>query len=303
MLKKITIPLLTLLMIMSFTFLGCQQNTTAETSVKNNKLVNLKYKNKIVKVNKNKPQFTKKQKTAKKLTVKYSKLDSLGRCGKVYAVLSKKTMPKNERESIGMFKPSGWPTKIGNQKYDFIEGKYVWNRSHLLGFQLRGNSTNNKKNLITGTRQLNADQNLGMLPYENEVANYLRQNPKNKIIYRVTPLFKKDELIARGVQMEAYSANDKGKSISFNIYIHNVQNGLKINYYTGNTKPSTSTETKTEKQKETGDTVFYLNINTKKFHLKSCRWVTKNCEQTNLTSEQLIKDGYSPCKVCHPDKN
>ena len=253
----------------------------------------------VVTVNKNNPKFTKKQKKLKKVSVKYSKLDKLGRCGKVTAVLTKKKMAKGSRGSIGMYRPSGWPEKIGNAKYDFIDGKYLFNRSHLLGWQLYGNSTNNKKNLITGTRQLNAGPE-SMLTYENKVANYLKKHKKNHVVYRVTPHFRGNELIARGVQMEAWSVEDKGK-LHFNVYIHNVQDGVNINYYNG-ASSSTYVEPEPIELPETGDTIFYLNINTGKFHRESCRYSTgNNIEQTNLTAAQLIADGYSPCQICHPE--
>ena len=185
----------------------------------------------VVKINKNKPKFTKKQKKLKKPKVTYSKLDKYGRCGKVTAVLTKKKLAKGSRGSIGMYKPSGWPEKIGNAKYDFIDGKYLFNRSHLLGWQLWGNKTNNNKNLITGTRQMNAgDQS--MLTYENKVAYYLKTHKKNHVVYRVTPHFKGKELIARGVQMEAWSVEDKGK-LHFNVYIFNVQDGVVFSYFNG----------------------------------------------------------------------
>lgn len=279
---------------------GCQPQETAAAS---DDLTSLEYKSKIVKINKNKPKFTKKQKSATKLKVKYSKLDKHGRCGKVYAVLGKKNMPTGKRGSIGMYRPSGWPKKVADAKYDFVPGKYVFNRSHLLGWQLRGASTNNEKNLITGTRQMNADSKLGMLPYENKVAKYLKKSKRNRVVYRVTPMFKDDELVARGVQMEAYSVTDNGKSICFNVYIHNVQPGVVIDYKTGETKPEKEPEEVEEETKETGDIVFILNTNTGKFHLDSCRYAMgNNTEQTNLTAEQLIKDGYEPCGVCHPEE-
>lgn len=279
--------------------IGCQPQETAAAS----NLADMKYSGEIVKVNNNKPKFTKKQKKAKKLTVKYSKLDSLGRCGRVYAVLGKKNMPKGKRGSIGMYRPSGWPKRVADAKYDFVPGKYVYNRSHLLGWQLKGDSTNNERNLITGTRQLNADSKLGMLPYENKVAKYLKISKKNRVVYRVTPIFKDDELVARGVEMEAYSVTDKGKAISFNIYIHNVQPGVIINYKTGETSAEEETPKENEEPKETGEIIFLLNIKTNKFHLDTCRYAKgDNIEQTNLTAGQLIKDGYEPCKVCHPEE-
>lgn len=253
----------------------------------------------VVTINNNKPKFTKRQKKLKKVRVTYSRLDRYGRCGKVIAVLDKKHLAKGTRGSIGMYKPSGWPDKIGNAKYDFIEGKYLFNRCHLLGWQLYGNKTNNKKNLITGTRQLNAGKNT-MLYYENMVANYLKTHRKVHVVYRVTPHYRGKELIARGVQMEAWSVEDKGK-LRFNVYIHNVQDGVTFSYFNGESRANNQPQVVQTPQKVTGSTVFYLNTSTKKFHLSTCRYASsKNAEQTNYTAEQLIRDGYSPCKVCNP---
>lgn len=259
----------------------------------------------VVKVNKNKPKFTTKQKKLKKSKVKYSKLDKYGRCGKVTAVLTRNKMATGTRGSIGMYRPSGWPSSIGNAKYDFIDGKYLFNRSHLLGWQLWGNKTNNEKNLITGTRQMNAGDP-SMLTYENKVASYLKSHKKNHVVYRVTPWFKGEELIARGVQMEAWSVEDKGK-LHFNVYVFNVQDGVEFSYYNGEShavdivvpdEPAIPTDTP-----QTGDIIYYLNVSTGKFHLETCRYAdSQNIEQTNLTAEQLIADGYSPCQVCHPEQ-
>jgi len=261
------------------------------------------YKGKTIEtLNKNKPSFTKKQKKLKKAKVTYSKLDKYGRCGKVFAVLDKKHLAKGKRGSIGMYKPAGWPEKIGNAKYDFIDGKYLFNRSHLLGWQLWGDKTNNEKNLVTGTRQFNAG-NPSMLTYENKVADYLKKNPKKHVVYRVTPVYNGKELIPRGVQMEAWSVEDKGK-LKFNVYVHNVQDGVEINYFNGSSQATGQTETaEPQPVKETGNEILYLNGSTGKFHKSGCRYATgKNIEQTNLSAKQLITDGYSPCQVCHPDK-
>lgn len=158
----------------------------------------------------------------------YSELDSLGRCSVAYANICKEIMPKEgqERESIGMIKPSGWQTV----KYPgVVEGNYLYNRCHLIGYQLAAENVN-EKNLITGTRYMNVQ---GMLPFENQVADYIEENPKNHVLYRVTPIFKENNLVASGVQIEAYSIEDNGKGICFNVYIYNVQPGIKIDYATG----------------------------------------------------------------------
>lgn len=158
----------------------------------------------------------------------YSELDSLGRCSVAYANICKEIMPKEgqERESIGMIKPSGWQTV----KYPgVVEGNYLYNRCHLIGYQLAAENAN-EKNLITGTRYMNVQ---GMLPFENKVADYIKENPQNHVLYRVTPIFKENNLVASGVQIEAYSIEDSGKGICFNVYIYNVQPGIKIDYATG----------------------------------------------------------------------
>lgn len=160
---------------------------------------------------------------------KYSELDSLGRCGTAYANISLYTMPTDDRDSIGMIKPSGWPAS--NPKYDHVDGKYLYNRCHLIGFQLAGENAN-KLNLVTGTRYMNVD---GMLPFENEVADYVHKT-RNHVLYRVTPLFIDDELVCRGVQIEACSVEDNGQGVCFNVFVYNIQPGVKINYKNGDSE-------------------------------------------------------------------
>lgn len=158
----------------------------------------------------------------------YSELDYLGRCGVTYACVGIETMPTWDRESIGHIKPTGWHTVKYN---DLIDGNYLYNRSHLIGFQLTGESAN-EKNLITGTRQFNVD---GMLPFENMVAEYIRET-ENHVMYRVTPIFEGTNLLASGVQMEAYSVEDNGQGLSFNVFVYNVQDGIEIDYKTGESR-------------------------------------------------------------------
>lgn len=155
----------------------------------------------------------------------YAPLDSLGRCGSAMAIVSPDTMPTEERGSIGIVKPSGWHTV----RYDdLISDRYLYNRCHLIGYQLTAENAN-ERNLITGTRYLNVE---GMLPFENEVADYVEATG-NRVLYRVTPVFVGDELVARGVQMEAKSVEDGGAGVSFNVFCHNVQPGIQIDYQTG----------------------------------------------------------------------
>ncbi len=176
-------------------------------------------------VNNNKPTFTDSE---KELTEKeeYSDLDSLGRVGVAFALVSKSTMPTTKRGSIGMIKPAGWHTV----KYDFVDGKYLYNRCHLIAHQLTGQNAN-PKNLMTCTKSMNVD---GMLPFENKVANYIKET-NNHVLYKVTPVFDGDNLVANGAYMEAYSIEDKGK-LSFNVYVYNVQKGVTIDYKTGESK-------------------------------------------------------------------
>ena len=157
----------------------------------------------------------------------YSNLDSLGRCGYAYANIGKDLMPTEKRGSIGMVKPSGWHTI----KYDNIEGKYLYNRCHLIGYQLTGQNAN-VKNLITCTRYMNS---VSMLEFENKVASYIKET-NNHVLYRVTPIYDGDNLLASGVVMEAYSIEDSGKGIKFNVYLYNVQDGIEIDYKTGDSK-------------------------------------------------------------------
>ena len=158
---------------------------------------------------------------------KYSSKDLLDRCGVAYANIGIDLMPTKERESIGMVKPSGWHTV----KYDFVDGKYLYNRCHLIGFQLSGENAN-PENLITCTRQMNTG---AMLDFENQVANYVKKT-HNHVLYRVTPMFEGMNLVATGVQMEALSVEDNGKGIKFNVFVYNVQDGVEIDYKTGDSK-------------------------------------------------------------------
>lgn len=155
----------------------------------------------------------------------YSPMDELGRCGPAMALVGKETMPTEERGEIGMIKPTGWHTV----KYPgIVDGNYLYNRCHLIGYQLSGENAN-EKNLITGTRYFNVT---GMLPFENEVADYVK-NTGNHVMYRVTPVFAGDNPVANGVLMEAYSTEDNGEGVCFCVFIHNVQPGIEINYATG----------------------------------------------------------------------
>ena len=174
-------------------------------------------------IDRNQPSFTEEDYTTESYEY-YSDLDSLGRCGVTEACIGVDLMPTEERESISSVYPTGW---VQNQ-YDFVDGKSLYNRCHLIGFQLTGENAN-EKNLITGTRYMNVD---GMLPFENEVADYVASTG-NHVLYRVTPAFVGSELVARGVEMEAYSVEDDGRGVCFHVYCYNVQPGVEIDYATG----------------------------------------------------------------------
>ncbi len=176
-----------------------------------------------VEINGNIPYFTDEELTTTAFEL-YSELDALGRCGAGYANICQEIMPTEERGSIGMVKPTGWHTV----KYDCIADRYLYNRCHLIGYQLAGENAN-EKDLITGTRYLNVD---GMLPFENEVADYVKETG-NHVLYRVTPIFEGDNLVASGVVMEAKSVEDNGEGVQFNVYCYNVQPGVNIDYATG----------------------------------------------------------------------
>ena len=182
-------------------------------------------------INDNIPSFEEKYFT-KKSFEKYSNLDKLGRCGVAFANLSKKTMPKDneKRTSISKIYPSGW----NNKEYDtsLVNGGHLYNRCHLIAYALSAENAN-EKNLITGTRYFNTE---GMLPFETKINNYLRENNDKHVLYRVTPIFKENNLVASGVVMEAKSVEDRGESVCFSVYVYNVQPGIEINYTTGDSK-------------------------------------------------------------------
>ena len=246
----------------------------------------------------NEPQFADSDK-ARGGFEEYSPLDSLGRCGVAFALIGTETMPTEERGSIGSVKPSGWHTVRYN---GVVDGNYLYNRCHLIGYQLAGENANTK-NLITGTRYLNVE---GMLPFEDEVANYVERTG-NHVLYRVTPVFDDGNLVASGVQMEAWSVEDGGKGVSFNVFCYNVQPGISINYATGDSALVEEQATETAAETTAEDTTqasYVLNTNTKKFHLPSCSSIAKmkdsNKQSFTGTRQDLIDKGYSPCGKCNP---
>ena len=247
--------------------------------------------NSFVILDDNKPAFSKQDRERTDAFETYSDLDELGRCGVAYANICKELMPTEERGAIGMVKPTGWHTV----KYDNVEGKYLYNRCHLIGYQLAGENAN-EKNLITGTRYLNMT---GMLKFEDQVADYVKATDHH-VLYRVTPVFEGDNLVATGVEMEAYSVEDKGEGVSFHVFVYNIQPGIVIDYATGESWPDDS---KTTENTEKGQN-YVLNTNTHKFHTQNCESVRdiadSNKEVYTGYREDLINIGYEPCKRCKP---
>lgn len=247
-----------------------------------------------VEINNNLPEFSEQDKSRATFE-EYSSLDALGRCGVAFALVGEETMPTEERGSIGEVKPSGWHTVRYN---GLVDGNYLYNRCHLLGYQLTGENANDE-NLITGTRYLNTE---GMLPFENDIADYVDRTG-NHVLYRVTPLFDGTNLVASGVEMEAYSVEDNGQGISFNVYCYNVQPGITIDYRTGNS--SLTKEVATDAAYDPSPAQDYvLNTNSKKFHKPSCSSVDSMKESNRQdfcgTKENLIARGYDPCGRCNP---
>ena len=271
-------------------------------------------------VNGNQPYFTEEELTTQSFET-YSELDSLGRCGVAYANVGQDLMPTEPRGEIGAVKPTGWHLV----KYDNVDGKYLYNRCHLIAYMLAAENAN-PQNLITGTRYLNVQ---GMLPFETKVCDYVK-NTGNHVLYRVTPIFDGDNLLVDGVLMEAYSVEDAGEGICFCVFAYNVQPGIGIDYATGDnwaessgTYQSTAAPAAVETpapQPETDTTVqitpessapqesqgitYVLNTNTKKFHYPTCSSVDdmkeKNKQIYTGSRDEVINMGYVPCKRCNP---
>lgn len=223
-----------------------------------------------------------------------SRLDRLGRCGVCYGVFGPETIARGERGSIGMVKPSGWQTA----RYDCVDGSYLYNRSHLLMWKMSG-ILDDERNLITGTRFMNVE---GMLPFEEMVVDYIYETD-NHVMYRVTPIFVGNELVARGVQMEAMSVEDRGADICFNIYVYNNQPGFEIDYATGDSwRAKDSNSGQDSSADSSKKTTYILNVNSKKYHKESCNGAksmnTKNKKTYKGTAADLEKQGYEPCGNC-----
>ena len=225
----------------------------------------------------------------------FSPLDSLGRCGYAMACVGQDLMPTEDRESISSVKPSGW---VQNQ-YDFVDGKSLYNRCHLIGFQLTGENAN-ERNLITGTRYCNVE---GMLPFENMIADYVKETG-NHVLYRVTPVYDGNDLVARGVQMEALSVEDGGAGVCFHVYVYNSQPGVTIDYATGDNWADGQTAPQTQPVTEEGGTLYLLNTSSKKFHDETCSQgqdiKEENADTFRGDRAELLDRGYEPAGCCKP---
>lgn len=277
-------------------------------------------------INNNIPDFSDNELTTEGFE-SYSDFDSLGRCQTAYANICLEIMPTEKRGDIGMIKPSGWHTV----KYNgIVDGNYLYNRCHLIGYQLSGENAN-EKNLITGTRWFNVQ---GMLPFEDAVANCVKENNIH-VLYRVTPVFDGDDLVAKGVHMEAKSVEDNGSLICFNIFVYNIQPGIEIDYATGESslnsnyedeiknaeaslldtdeishivspkQASSSSEATAESTSASDDASHYiLNTNSHKFHIPDCSSVSKISDKNKKSyygsRDELLNEGYEPCGACNP---
>ena len=257
----------------------------------------------------NQPSFSQEDLTDQAFE-EYSPLDALGRCGTAYANVGLETMPTQDRESISQVKPSGWQT--AEYDTDLVDGGYLYNRCHLIGFQLTGENAN-EENLITGTRYLNVE---GMLPFENLVADYVKETG-NHVLYRVTPIFSGTELVARGVELEAMSVEDQGEGVCFHVYCYNNQPGVAIDYATGDSwlsgevplgdssAPGSSAAAEEEPTVDAAQEEHYvLNTRSLKFHRPDCSGVASmnpdNRQDYTGSRQALLEEGYSPCGTCNP---
>lgn len=269
---------------------GISSTIETTTTTKNETLSIPKYDGKAyVELNGNRPSFE-----AEDLVTysyeSYSALDSLGRCGEAIACIGKDLMPTEKRGDIGSVHPSGWQSV----RYSIVDGGSLYNRCHLIGFQLTGENAN-KQNLITGTRYMNT---VGMLAFEDAVADFVKDTNYH-VLYRVTPIFTGKNLVADGVQMEGYSVEDNGEGICFNVFCYNVQPGIFIDYSNGDSH--LIEETSSDKSKKG---TYVLNRSSHKFHRPECDGAlnmnSKNRQEYTGSRQILIDQGYKPCTVCNP---
>lgn len=295
--KKVILIIINLILVVTLSGCSTAESEPTGTNNTNDKTQLITenipdYTDKIyVEINGNKSEFSDEDKKRTDAFEQYTDLDELGRCGVAYANICKELMPTEKRGSIGMIKPSGWQLA----KYDSVDGKYLYNRSHLIGFQLAGENAN-EKNLITGTRYFNV---VGMLPFENEVAEYVKET-NNHVLYRVTPFFKDTELVARGVKIEDYSVEDSGKGVEFNVFVYNVQPDITINYQDGTSSGSGQIVDGVVKDNEEHNSEAVIgNKNTKVYHDNDCGSLPKEENRTYFGSEnEAVDAGYTPHSSC-----
>jgi DNA-entry nuclease len=312
--KKLKISVIALLLSLSLLLTGCEmldgllppEDDGPAESVSLDNIPAFNNKDAYVEINGNVPFFTDEEKSKSKSFETYSELDNLGRCHVAYACIGKDLMPTEDRGSIGSVKPSGWQSV----KYDIVDGKYLYNRCHLIGFQLTGENAN-KSNLITGTRFLNID---GMLVFEDMVADYIKET-ENHVLYRVTPIYDGYNLVASGVLIEAWSVEDNGDGICFCVYSYNAQPGISIDYsdgdswLNGETPPPDDDDDKSDVVPDdvvqTG--TYILNTSGKKIHKPTCSSVSsmkeENKQEYTGDFQELLDMGYSPCGSCKPEND
>ena len=308
---SISALILTLLLVFC-TFAGCAGTTqedskeSAQAPISLDSIPAFDGKTPYVTIGDGKPFFTSEEMTVTSYE-SYAELDELGRCGVTIACVGKDIMPTEDRGSIGSVKPSGWVTV----KYDIVDGKYLYNRCHLIGFQLTGENAN-RQNLITGTRFMNVE---GMLPFENMVADYVKETG-NHVMYRVTPIFEGTNLVAHGVLMEAKSVEDNGEGIEFCVYVYNNQPGIIIDYRNGDSKLDDGTSFPTDTPEENPEenpgesteetSTYIINKSTKKVHTEDCRYA-KDIKEENKEVyvgilDDILTDGdFSACGTCKPE--
>ena len=287
--QRLQALLLALLLTASLTLAGCVGLFQPEVDLGSVSISDFQGDNPWVELDGNQPAFTDQEKGDTQSFEDYTPLDALGRCGVAYANLSPELMPTQERGEIGQVKPAGWHTV----RYDWVDGEYLYNRCHLIGFQLAGENAN-QRNLITGTRYLNTQ---GMLPFENQVADYI-ESTGNHVLYRVTPVYEGTDLVPWGVEMEAWSVEDNGAGVCFHVLCFNAQPGVTIDYATGDSWAEG------ENTSSNGEITYILNTSSLRFHEPDCagaaRIAPANRQETTANRELLLAQGYQPCGTCKP---
>lgn len=291
--SKVIIPIILVILLVVVYF--CRDDLFAEKVVYSESVMTVPTfsGDPFIAINENNPEFTEDDYTTDSYEY-YGELDSLGRCTIAMACVGKNLMPTEDRESISSVKPSGWV----QAQYDFVDGESLYNRCHLIGFQLTGENAN-ERNLITGTRYMNVE---GMLPFENMIADYVKETG-NHVLYRVTPVYDGTNLVARGVQLEALSMEDRGEGICFNVYVYNNQPGVVIDYATGESRLDREDSSQTSTTAASSGS-YVMNTNSMKFHDSTCSQADSISEDNRATfqgdRQELIDQGYVPAGCCDP---